>query len=76
MREISIREMRSELARIEEVVEREGEVVITRNGRPLVKLVPLERKRAVPSHADLRASLPKMNRSSAELIREDRDARG
>jgi len=76
VREISIREMRSELARIEEVVEREGELVITRNGRPLAKVVPLERKRPVPSHAALRASLPKMDRSSTELIREDRDSRG
>jgi len=76
MRHISIREVRSELSRIEEVVDREGELVVTRNGRPLVKIVPLHRSVAPPSHADLRASMPRMRRPSSELIREDREARG
>lgn len=76
MREISIRQMREELSRIEEVVEREGEVVITRHGRPVAKVVPLHRGLVAPSHADLRASMPRLSRSSAELIREERDERG
>lgn len=73
MREMSIRQVRDSLSRIQEVAESEGELLVTRHGRPVVKIVPLRRSTWTPSHADLRASMPRMKRSSAELIREDRD---
>jgi prevent-host-death family protein len=76
MREISIREVRSELAHIEKVLDREGELIVTRNGRPVARILPLRGGRSAPSHARLRASMPRLEPSSAELIRQERDERG
>ncbi len=73
MRTMSIRELRGSLASIAEIVERDGDIVVTRNGRPVAKVVPLERRCSVPSHADLRASMPVMVQASEDLIRSDRE---
>ena len=73
MREISVRQLREALTSLEQIVEREGELVVTRHGRPLAKVVSLNPARRVPSHADLRASIPPMAVGSEELIRRDRE---
>jgi antitoxin (DNA-binding transcriptional repressor) of toxin-antitoxin stability system len=73
MREMTVRELRDALSTIESLVEREREVVLTKHGRPLVKLVPLHGHASVPSHADLRAAMPLMTVPSEDLVREDRD---
>jgi prevent-host-death family protein len=73
MRSMSIRELRGSLPSIGELVEREGEIVITRHGRGLAKLVPLNPVRSAPSHADLRASMSYLAVPSEELVRLDRE---
>ena len=75
MRNMSIRELRESLSSISEIVERDGEVVLTRHGHALVRLVPLNPSHSAPSHADLRAGMPRMTVPSEELVRADR-ARG
>lgn len=70
---MSIRELRASLTTIAEIVETEGDVVLTRHGRPLAKLVPLTPSRTAPSHADLRAGMPYLAISSEDLIRADRE---
>lgn len=70
---MSIREVRNNLVNIEQVIEQDGEVLVTRHGRPVAKIVPLRHRCALPSHADLRASMQRMERRSEELVREDRD---
>lgn len=71
---LSIREMRAQLGKLEEILAREPEVVITKRGVPIARLVGISRRKR-PDHADLRARLPHMARSSADLVRSDRDAR-
>jgi prevent-host-death family protein len=73
MRTMSIRELRASLSSIDEIVETDGDVVLTRNGRPLVRLVPLNPCRSAPSHSDLRAGMPYMGVPSEDLIRADRE---
>ncbi len=73
MREMSIRELRDSLSSIGEIVERDGEVLLTRHGRPVVKLVAVNPCRTAPGHADLRANMPRMAIPSEELIRADRE---
>ena len=73
MRSLSIRELREALPSIAQMVESEGEVLLTRHGRPLVKLVRLQPALTAPSHADLRATMPRMTVSSDELVRADRE---
>ena len=75
VRALSIREVRGALARLEEIVEAEGEILITRHGKAVARIVPVERPRRLPSHKDLRASMPLQKTPSEVLIREDRDAR-
>ena len=75
MKSLSVRQVRKELAQIDELVSREGEVVVTRRGKPIARLLPLRSKRQMPSHADLRASMPRLKSGSEKLIRSERDER-
>lgn len=75
MRRMTIRQMRAELGRLGEVLEDEGEVVVTRHGRPIARVLPLGGARKRPRHDDLRASMPRLARGSEEIVRADRDAR-
>ena len=73
MRTMSIRELRDSLSFIGEIADREGEVVLTRHGRPLARLVSLSPTCHAPSHADLRAGMPYLSVPSEQLVRADRD---
>lgn len=75
MSRLSIRDVRAALPRIDELLAREGEIVVTRRGEPLARLVPIARPRPVPSHAALRAALPRLAVPSEQVIRVDRDGR-
>ena len=75
MRHLSIREMRASLGRLDELLEEEAEVLITRRGKAVARLLPMKTKRRLPSHRDLRQRMPVV-RSSVELVRADRDDRG
>ncbi len=75
MKNLGIREMRTALSRLDEIVGREGEIVVTRRGRALARVLPMRPRRAFPSHADLRARVPRLAVGSEVLIREDRDSR-
>ena len=75
MKTLTIRQMRSALARLDEIVSKNGEIVVTRRGRPLARLVPLGPKKAKPSHRDLRARMPRLGVPSEVLVRRDRDER-
>jgi antitoxin (DNA-binding transcriptional repressor) of toxin-antitoxin stability system len=73
MTKMTVRQLRSALPRIEEVVAREGEIVITRRGRAVARMFPMQAVRRFTAHAALRARMPLLSPSAA-LIREDRDA--
>ena len=73
MKNLSIREVRKELAQLDELLAREGEIVVTRRGQPIARLLPLRSRRGMPSHADLRASMPPLQTGSEELVRTERD---
>lgn len=75
MREISVREVRMLLPRLAEVLAREGEIVITRRGKPLARLVPAGPAEGMPSHAEFRARMPRLDAGSERYVREDRDDR-
>jgi len=75
MKNLSIREIRKELAQLDELVSREGEVVVTRRGQPIARLLPLRNKLQMPSHADLRAGMPRLKQGSEKLLRAERDER-
>ena len=67
--------MRSPVSHIEEIVAKEGEVVVTRRGRPLARILSVHPRRGIPSRAELRASMPKLEVPSEVLIGRGREAR-
>ena len=75
MKEVSVREMRALLARIEEELRKEGEIVLTRRGKPIARLQPVGQAMLRPSHADLRNTLGRGLAPSVTFLREERDSR-
>jgi len=75
MRKLTIRETRQALSHLDRLLAAEGEITITRRGEAIARIVALGKKRAIPSHRDLREKMPRMRKESKKLIREDRDAR-
>ena len=75
MRTLSIREMRNELGRLDQLISTEDEILITRRGKPIARLIPTGGTRKKPSHADLRAAMPRLTTGSERLLRTERDER-
>ena len=75
MKTLSIREMRLALSHLDELVAEAGEVVVTRRGRPLARILPARPRHGIPSRAELRASMPRLKVPSEVLIRQERELR-
>jgi len=56
---LSIREMRGALGRLDQLLEEEQEIVITRRRRAIARLLPVKPSRNMPSHASIRSQTPK-----------------
>ena len=44
MKNLNIREIRHELAHLDELLAREGEVILTRHGKPIARVLPIEQE--------------------------------
>jgi prevent-host-death family protein len=75
LKTLNIQEMRSALSHLDELVAKAGEVVVTRRGRPLARILPAHPRRNIPPQAKLRASMPRLKVPSEVLVREDRKLR-
>ncbi len=75
MKILSIREMRTALTGLDELLAKEGEILITRRGRAVARLLPVQPTTNAPSHADLRAAMPRLRVGSETYVREDRESR-
>ena len=75
MKQLTIREAREALSHLDRLLAVEGELTITRRGEPIARVLPVGKRRTIPSHRDLRESMPRMRKSSEKVIREDRDGR-
>jgi antitoxin (DNA-binding transcriptional repressor) of toxin-antitoxin stability system len=75
MMKLTIRDARRSLSHLDRLLAAEGEVTITRRGEAIARLIPMNRKLAIPSHGDLREKMPRLRNGSETLIRKDRDAR-
>ena len=74
MKTLSIREVRASLGQLDDLVHDEGELIVTRHGKAIARIVPVEARRSISSRAEFRKSMPELS-SSAELVRADRDGR-
>ena len=75
MRNLNIREMRNLLGQLDSLVEKEQELIVTRNKQAIARVLPVQPTKPRPTHASLRALQQSSKLSSAELIRQDRDDR-
>ncbi len=73
--ELSIREVRNALPHLDRLLEEHGEVMVTRRGKPIARVLPIARKSRVPSHRALRRSMPRLEVGSEKLLRRERDER-
>lgn len=76
MKSVSVRDMRNALSTLDELVAKEGELLVTRRGKPIARVLPVGRSGGPPSHLALRKSMPHLKHSSEDLVRKDREARG
>ncbi|MHB9118023.1 MAG: type II toxin-antitoxin system Phd/YefM family antitoxin [Burkholderiales bacterium] len=78
MKNLNIREIRQELSHLDELLTQEGELVVTRHGKPIARVLPIgapKQPMKMPSNAALRAKMSYQDIPTSVYIREDRDAR-
>jgi len=75
MKELSVREMRASIGRLDEMVEEAGELIISRRGQPIARVLPVSPTRRRPDHADLRQRTAPLKTASVDLVRAERDER-
>ena len=73
MKTIDIRELRSGISRLRELLAQEHELLLVSNGEPLARILPAARRRKPASLAEHRALMPMVKVGSEVLIREERD---
>lgn len=74
MSTINVADAKAHLSELLDRVEAGEEVVITRRGKAVARLSSVEpTKQPLVSLADLRSSLPKVTKRSADVVRELRD---
>lgn len=77
MKTINVRELRSEMPRLKELLATEHELLLVSNGEPLARILPpAAGSRRLESLAAFRAQMPKAAIPSEVLVRQDRDRRG
>jgi antitoxin (DNA-binding transcriptional repressor) of toxin-antitoxin stability system len=75
MKKLTIREARQSLSHLDRLLAVEEEVMITRRGEPIAKVVQVGRKRPIPSHRDLREGMKRIHKGSETILRKDRNER-
>jgi antitoxin (DNA-binding transcriptional repressor) of toxin-antitoxin stability system len=61
--------MRAVLPRLEHLLETEGEIVITRRGKPVARILPTAPEGGIPSRVALRRQMDRLDIGSEESIR-------
>ena len=75
MKQIGIKQARQKLPDLIDRAEAGEELIITRHGRPVAKLVPVLRTlKRLPSLAEFRRGVGRPGTPAARLVREERDA--
>ena len=74
MKFIGVREMRAGYDVLQETLAREGEVILTRHGKPFARVLPYgEAARRMPSLKAFRARQKRQAIPSSAVIRQERD---
>ena len=75
MKTINVRELRSVMPHLRETLAQEQELLLVSNGEPVARILPMPRKRDVPSLAAHRAAMAPLPAGTLQgLLRQGRDA--
>lgn len=75
MKHVGIKQARQELPDLIDRAESGEEIVITRQGRAVAKLVPAPKaQKPLPSLAEFRKAISRDGTPAADLVRQERDA--
>ena len=73
---LGVREIRAGCEALQDVLAREGEVILTRHGKPFARVLPYaETAQKMPSLKDFRARQKHQTVPTASIIRKERDER-
>ena len=75
MKTINVRELRAAIPTLREELAREQELVLVSHGEAVARILPVTKKRQVPSLAEHRSRMKMLPMSTEALIREERDRR-
>lgn len=75
MKTLSLQEMQSSFEGLDDLLQQEGELIITQHGQPLARILPMRPARRMPSRAALRVQTPLLAVDSTTVVREDREGR-
>ncbi len=75
MKTINVRELRSAMPQLKEMLAREHELLLVSNGEAVARILPVLRRRQTPSLAAHRAKMAMVDVASEVLLREERDRR-
>lgn len=75
MQTLNIREIRNVIGNLEELLNAAGEIVITKHGDAIARILPMQDKIRRPSHKDLHQLTKKLSMPSEKLVRDSRDER-
>lgn len=67
--------MRSNLGRLDELLNESGEIIITKNNQAIAKVVSVNPRKPFPSNKALRAKQRTRSVSASQMIIDDRDDR-
>jgi antitoxin (DNA-binding transcriptional repressor) of toxin-antitoxin stability system len=68
MQTLSIRDLRKVLDHLDALVNTSGEIVITRHGEAIARLLPIKGKRFRPSHEELHRLTEKLSYPSEKIV--------
>jgi antitoxin (DNA-binding transcriptional repressor) of toxin-antitoxin stability system len=75
MKNVNVRELRTCIPRLREILAKEHQLLLVFNGEPVARILPAPAKRNVPPLTAHRVKMRVLNGSIADLLREDRDRR-
>lgn len=75
MQTLNIREIRSALAHLDELLDSTDEIVVTRHGEAIARILPMKGKHVRPTHEELHCLTRKLSIPSEEILRDERDER-
>ena len=75
MQTLSIRDMRNALGHLDTLVNEAGELIITRHGEAIARVLPIHGKLSRPTHDELHRLTKKLSTPSEKILRDMRDDR-